>query len=88
MLRYAALLLCAAIVVLPSSGAVLAQKAAPKQTAIPTDPNGLAAWCNTAVFRKYGDRHSTQWGPKFIAMPEPLHATMQDSCIRSKGRTF
>lgn len=88
MLRVAALLLVA-VIVLPPSGTALAQKAAPKQTAVPTDLEGLVAWCNQAVFRRYGKR-AHEYGPKttMVVMPLEQQAMMQDLCIRSKGKSF
>ena len=87
MLRVAALLICAIIVALPPSGTALAQKAAPKLPQPPSDPGSLVAWCNAAVFIKYGKRN-TEYGPKTFVMPLEQQAMMQDSCIRSKGRTY
>ena len=83
--RLALASLCAILIALTLPSPTLAQKAAPKPAAVPTDRDDLARWCNQMVFRKYG-QPAPEYGRNMLKMSLDQAATMQDACIRSKGR--
>jgi hypothetical protein len=83
MLRFAALSLSIVLVSLPLTTPSFAQRAAPRQTAVPTD---LARWCYQMVIRKYA-RPAREYQPRrMVSMPSDQAISMQNACISSKGR--
>ena len=86
MLRIAAFSTCAILMLLPFTAPSVAQRAAPKRTAVPTDPNELARWCYQMVIRKYA-QPAPEYGPKrMVKMPSDQAISMQNACISSRGR--
>ncbi len=55
--------------------------------AIIRDPIKLAEVCNALVFRKYA-KPGPRYGAKYVEMDLELHASMQNACIMSKGRSY